>query len=271
MQEIVLSHDNKLTEYLVNHEHKLILRITDTAKDDNCDVLLHHTNYPELKLIINAGVTTIDMLHVQVDMDLELRQSEEYLMYRTEMLFNLRTQAMQTHLCVLGLSSLQQMERSPFHRDSLIRSRGMILQELSCTPCQVTVTLGYKRGDMCHTEYLPVYLKDEAVYLDAMGLIVTTPVLDRVDCNEVFTPIFETTEGKLITGNPHIVEVKMSFSKPEQLGFHEAPLDHLEDTESLLYTKAEVKAYSEFLHASRARKAITTALTCRYCAGSKSC
>ena len=135
----------------------------------------------------------------------------------------------------------------------------------------MTVNLGYKRGDMCHTEYLPVHLKDEAVYLDAMGLIVTTPVLDRVDCNEVFTPIFETTEGKLITANPHIVEVKMSISKPEQLGFHEDPLDHIKDTKSLLYTKAEVKAYSEFLHASRARKAITTALTCRYCAGSKSC
>ena len=143
---------------------------------------------------------------------------------------------MQTNLCVLGLNSLQQMERSPFHTDSLVRTRGMILQELSCTPCQVTVTLGYKRGDMCHTEYLPVYLKDEAVYLDAMGLIVTTPVLDRVDCNRVFTPIFETTEGKLITATPHIMEVKMSTSKPEQLGFHEAPLDHLEETESLLYT-----------------------------------
>ena len=124
-------------------------------------VLLHHTNYPELKLIINAGVTAIDMLYVQIDMDLELQQSEEYLMYRTEMLLKSRTQSMQTHLCILGLNSLQQMERSPFHKDSLIRSRGMILQELSCTPCQVTVTLGYTRGDMCHTEYLPVYLKEE--------------------------------------------------------------------------------------------------------------
>ena len=103
---------------------------------------------------------------------------------------------------------------------------------------------------MCHTEYLPVYLKEEAVYLDVMGLIVTTPVLDRVDCNGVFTPIFETIDGRLIQANPQIVEVKMSVSKPENLGFHEAPLDHIEDTESLLYTKAEFEAYSKFLHAS---------------------
>ena len=31
MQTVQLVHDNKITEYLVNHEHKLILRITDTA------------------------------------------------------------------------------------------------------------------------------------------------------------------------------------------------------------------------------------------------
>ena len=107
--------------------------------------------------------------------------------------------------------------------------------------------------------------------MDVMGLIVTTPVLDRVDCHGVFTPIFETIHGKLVQANPQIVEVKMTISKPENLGFHEAPLDHIEDTESLLYTKAKFEAYSEFLHASRARKAITTALTCRYCTGSDSC
>ena len=113
----------------------------------------------------------------------------------------------------------------------------------------MTATLGYSRGDLCHTEYLPVYLGDEAVYLDVMGLIVSTPVLDRVDCHGVFTPIFETIDGKLV----------------------QAPLDHIRDMESLLYTKTEFEAYSEFLHASRARKAITTALTRRYCTGSDSC
>ena len=133
------------------------------------------------------------------------------------------------------------------------------------------MTLGYTRGNLCHTEYLPVYLGEEAVYLDVMGMIVTTPVLDQVDCRGVFTPIFETIDGRLVQANPQIIEVKMAISKPENLGFHEAPLDHIEDTESLLYTKAEFEAYSEFLHASRARKAITTAITRKYCASTASC
>ena len=63
----------------------------------------------------------------------------------------------------------------------------------------------------------------------------------------------------------------MTISKPENLGFHEAPLDYVEDTESLLYTKAEFEAYSEYLHASRAWKAITSALTRKYCASTASC
>ena len=148
MQTIQLIHDNKLTEYLVNYDHKLILRIIDTAKDDNCDVQIHHTNYPELKVIIGEDAPAIDILQMQIDMDLELRLSEEYLMYRTEELLMSKSKSMQSHLCILGLNSLQQMERSLFHKDALIRTRGHILQELQCTQCQVTATFGYQRGNL---------------------------------------------------------------------------------------------------------------------------
>ena len=65
--------------------------------------------------------------------------------------------------------------------------------------------------------------------------------------------------------------MKIAISKPENLGFHEAPWDHIEETESLLYTKAEFEAYSEYLHASRVWKAITSAMTRKYCASTASC
>ena len=178
---------------------------------------------------------------------------------------------MQLHLCTIGLSNIAQMERSPFQPDALIRTRGHIIQEMECQPVQVKSTLGYQRGDLCHTDYLLVYLGEEAVYLDAMGMIVTTPVLDQVDCKGIFTPIFQTTDGRLIQANPQVAEVKMAISKPEGLGFHESPLDHMEDTDSLLYTKGEFDAYNEYLHASRARKAIQSALTQKHCASKASC
>ena len=50
MQPTQIIHNNKLTKYLVNHDHKLIIRTTNTARDDNCGVQIHHTNYPELKI-----------------------------------------------------------------------------------------------------------------------------------------------------------------------------------------------------------------------------
>ena len=271
MQPTQLIHNNILTEYLVNHDHKLIIRITDTTRDDNCDPQIHHTNYPELKVIIDSEAPAIGSVQTQINMDLELQMSEEYLMYKTEELMMSRTTQMQLHLCNIGLNNIAQMERSPFHPDALIRTRGHIIQEMECQPVQVKSTIGYQRGDLCHMEYLPVYLGDEAVYLDAIGMIVTTPVLEQVDCKGIFTPIFQATDGRLVQANPQIEEVKMALSKPEGLGFHESPLDHMEETDTLLYTKGELEAVGEYLHASRARKAIQSALTRKYCAIHNSC
>ena len=129
-------------------------------------------------------------------MDLELRMSEEYLMNRTEELIMSQTAQMQLHLCTICLNNIAQMERSPFYPDALIRTRGHIIQEMECQPVQVKSTFGYQRGDLCHMDYLPVYLREEAVYLDAMGMIVTTPVLNEVDCKGIFTPIFQATDGR---------------------------------------------------------------------------
>ena len=97
------------------------------ARDDNCDVQIHYTNYPELKVIIDSEAPAIDIVQTQINMDLELRISEEYLMYLTEELLMSKLKSMQLHLCILGLNSLQQMERSPFHTDALIRTCGHIL------------------------------------------------------------------------------------------------------------------------------------------------
>ena len=141
-------------------------------------------------------------------MDLELRMSKEYLMYKTEQLLTSRTIQMQQHFWTVGMSNIAHMERSPFHPDALIRARGHIIQEKECQPVQVTSRLGY----LCHLDYLLVYLGKEAVYLDAMGMVATAPLLDQVDCKGIFTPIFLAAYGRLIQANPQVIEVKMIFS-----------------------------------------------------------
>ena len=102
-------------------------------------------------------------------------------------------------------------------------------------------------------------------------MIVTTLVLDQVDCKGIFTPIFQAIDERLIQASPQVTEVKMVISSPEGLGFHESPLDHMEETDSLLYTKSKFEDYNENLHASRSRKAIQTAMTRKYCAKPASC
>ena len=73
-----LIHGNKLTGYLVNHDPKLIIRITNTARDDNRDIQIHHSNYPELKIIIDSKAPTIGTVQTQINMELEPRMNEEY-------------------------------------------------------------------------------------------------------------------------------------------------------------------------------------------------
>jgi hypothetical protein len=48
-------------------------------------------------------------------------------------------------------------------------------------------------------------------------------------------------------------------------------LEHVEETDSLLYTHKEVQAYMELFHSKRSSRAVTYALTAQYCASPGSC
>ena len=48
-------------------------------------------------------------------------------------------------------------------------------------------------------------------------------------------------------------------------------MEHVEETDSLLYTHKEVQAFMELFHAKRNSKAVTYALTAQYCATPGSC
>ena len=48
-------------------------------------------------------------------------------------------------------------------------------------------------------------------------------------------------------------------------------MEHVEETDSLLYTHKEVQAYIELFHAKKSSKAVTYALTAQYCASPGSC
>ena len=78
MQPTRLIHGNKLTGYLANHDPKLIIRITNTAWDDNRDIQIYHNYYLELKIIIDSEAPTICTVQTQINMELVPQMNEEY-------------------------------------------------------------------------------------------------------------------------------------------------------------------------------------------------
>lgn len=271
-----LMHEGQSTEYMVNDQHKILIRTTNKEENKECGITVYSTNYPRLKIIkpVESQPDTLDNLSLHpegVDMDLEIRMSEEYVNYRIESLLQSQNKEIQQHLCALGTENIVHMERSPIHPDALIRIRGDIIQELKCKEVLVTTTTGYQRNQECYRDHLPVYLGDEPVYLDTSRLITTHPIMDQVDCTELFSPIFQSTTGQLVQATPKIQTIQIQLSKPEGLGYHVDTLDHVEETDSLLYTKKEIRAYNELFLAQRSMKALSYSMTSSYCASSGSC
>ena len=191
------------TIYLVNQEHKVILRKISQQKLDDCQITATITDYPEIMLVEGEQDKLAELpemtAHPEIlDLDLELRISEEYLHNEMEWALQEQVTDMQHHLCSISAENLQHMERSPLHADALIRIRGDIIQEMKCQTVEVTTSLGYKRGEECYRDHLPVYLNEEPVYLDTSKLIVDKPMLDSIDCAELFPPVFITKDGTLI-------------------------------------------------------------------------
>ena len=88
-------------------------------------------------------------------------------------------------LCNLNSANLQSLERSLFHKDALIRIRGRICQELSCSEVVVTVTEGERRSDDCYDSLIPVNLEGQPLFLDATTLtMVEDGALHRVPCHD---------------------------------------------------------------------------------------
>ncbi len=271
-----LVHNGQSTEYMINDQHKILIRTINKEEDKECGIMLYSSNYPRLKLIkpIENQPELIDklVLHPEgVDIDLEIRISEEYINYRIEHLLQSQSTKIQQHLCALGTENIVHMERSPIHPDALIRIRGDIIQELKCKEVLVTATTGYQRNQECHRDHLPVYLGEEPVYIDTARLITTNPIMDQIDCAELFPPVFQSTTGQLVQATPKIQLVQIQLSKPEQLGYHVDSLDHVEETDSLLYTRKEIRAYNELFLAQRSMRALSYSMTSQYCSSSGAC
>ncbi len=118
VSQVQLTHKGKSENYLVNEEHKIILRKLDKQRSEECDLTYFTTDYPELMIVQDSLENSVKLLEMSthadsLDLDLELRLSEEFLHFQMERVIQSSIHEVQKHLCTLGTNTLHQLERSP--------------------------------------------------------------------------------------------------------------------------------------------------------------
>ena len=89
VSQVQLIHKGKSEIYLINEEHKIILRKLDKQRSEECDLTYFTTDYPELLIVQNSQENSVKLLEMSthadsLNLDLELRLSEEFLHLQME-------------------------------------------------------------------------------------------------------------------------------------------------------------------------------------------
>ena len=265
---------------LVSHQHKIFLLLKHTeVADSGCRPVyeVQSTNYKDLKVVLQEDqISQINALseHIspsQVDLDLELRTSAEYLSYRFEVLLKDRLRHVAGNLCRVSQHSLGRAELSPFHKNSLLRVKGEVLQELACKPVQAEIRLGESRSTRCYTDAIPAWLNNEPVLIAAQTrLVIGHDDSQTVKCDAAYTPVFQTTDGSLVQASPEIKVVDITLTHFQSNYLHldeEGEVMHEDYGEDILYTTQEMIKFNDLIHFSRARNLVLDSLVRKYCTG----
>ena len=280
----ILTEDGEKTA-LLSKQHKLLLPLGDKeAAHSECRPVFSYqaTSYPDIKVITEAhAVASVANIATHLspsilDMDLELRTSEEFLAYMFETTLKQSLSNVGSSICKMGRHGLGNSEISPFHDHSLLRIRGDIVQELTCTPVNAEVRLGEQRGELCSTDTIPVWLNNQPLHLQAENhLILEDAEITAVDCSSTYPPIFMTADNTtLVQASPVVQIIELTLSHLEEDYLHllkEEKILHTGFEEDILYTHDEIDKFNNLIHFQRTRKRVVNAMVSQYCANNPSC
>lgn len=267
---------------MVNLEHKMIFvtgRKEPSPSSCTQSFSMISTQYRQIRLIMNqadqAAVQTLaeGLPPSSLDLDLEIRSSEEFISYRFEKMFSDQIASTGHQLCTVAAHSLHQAEVSPFAKDSIIRIRGDVLQELQCHPVNVAARLGDKRGDgdQC-TSALPVWHGTKPAWIQANGhVLMPDSEIDRVDCSAAYVPMFVTNVGSVLVADPTVRVIDINLEKLPNMLTANNTVMHLGFATDLIYTSQEVKKFNHLLHFSRSRHRLLDSMTQRVCEAPNAC
>ena len=274
----ILEGNEARTAY-ISEEHRLLLvdRGMSTV-GDRCKSKIPHvitrTQYENLYLAIqipygtDVKETAQKLTASDLDVGLELQVSLDYFSWKSEQQVATGIQKVGSSLCQVNQHTLRNAERSPFHPNSLLRARGAVIQELQCTPVEVTVQLGEKRSDKCPLNSVPAWMDNDPVYITTDSGLVLEPVdVSWVPCTSMMSTMVQATDGTFLTAQPEVqpVEVTLSHLDSDFLHLDDSGSTHPEMGQDLLYTKTEMEAFNALLHFSRIRSHVVDSLVQSYC------
>ena len=273
LESIFLNTKGKNSEYLISHEHKFLLEKSETQIDTKCKNyrFAHKSTLSENLAMITQDMTISELEAIPVtgdivDINLEVAATTAYLNFRLEKLITNQLDKVGTRLCSMGTHNLEHAELSPFHKDSLLRLRGDILQELTCNPIEVIARIGENRNNKCFSEALPVWYENKPFLITARNhLLIEQDKIDEIPCNSAYQSIFIGTKGELLKSEPEVKIVYLKLQKTKYTFLHNA-IDHETFTSDLLYTQEEIDKFNNLVHFGRTKKRVLNNLVTNYCA-----
>ena len=267
---------------IISHEHKTLLIFTGREKIDSACVetgIVITTQYDKLKIVVEKStITPLHQIPIQanmLDLELESKLSDEYLLFQTENLIKRQLRTVSRRLCTMGTNNLDSAEISPFHPDSLIRVRGDVIQEIKCKQVEVYARLGEVRSPHCFSDALPVWFDNSPLLMLSRTHIITEATeLDKTPCSESFQPVFKALDGTLVRSTPKIEIVNLRLTHLSQDFLHlfdNNDIIHESFNTDLLYTSQEIKQFNHLLHFGRTKQRLVDNLVTSYCSNNEDC
>ena len=282
MKRVQLRTDKGSEDALVSHEHKLTFIIQEPyplPRDCRGLKRVYNTNYEQLKIAFESDVVAdVDQVTAQLipsvlDLDLELRITDEYLAYKMEEMIDERSKQVAQKLCKVNQHNIKTAEVSPFHPDALLRISGEVITEVQCTPTIVYAQIGDKRSENCNADALPVWIANQPSWLQSnTRILLEESELQHISCQSQFLPAFYTDDKKLLHALPDVQELTVKLTHVGEDYLHHQDIStHETFEEDLLYSSDEIEKFNSLIHFSRSKHNLISSLTEKYCSKSKSC
>ena len=276
MEKVRVKTQEGMQNAIVSHDHKLMFIVKDQySAGPGCEALpvVYHTNYEQIKIVFDKDIPVsinelvAHLLPSILDIDLEVRITDEYLAYKIESLLTTEVQSVSRDLCNMNKHNLKSAEVSPFHPNSLIRISGEIITEVQCEPIIVRARIGDKRSESCNADLLPVWYNNQPVWLQSITrLIVKESEVQQIDCGSQFLPAFHTDSGVILQAAPQVQKIEVQLTHiGESYLHHDEELVHETFEKDLLYSSDEIAKFNSLIHFSRSKHNIIASLTDKYC------